>query len=284
MCVVLTVRTDAQRKYDREWQARRRAEQPERVAANRRRSRARNPYKPIDPGLKRARHVEAAKRRWAEGSTLRTRAQARQRARELRNDLKLLDRVIRGIRSRLKERDWARQYWRANSDQLNDRRNFRAVIRRLDAQPSRQAAEFKARQAALQQVALKVARRHVWRDARRIQARLKRILRRQFQKAFRYCGSYSQAIPRLTGCTLEALRLHLERLWQPGMSWANYGFYGWHIDHIRPIAAFDLTQEDQRRQCFHFSNLQPLWKDQNFSKRDLLSEKCIRISDTVYRD
>ena len=234
--------------------------------------------------LKRQHYSDAAKRRWAEGTALRSRVQARQRARELQNDLKLLDRVIRGVRAKLKERDekrvWAREYWRANSDQLNDRRSFRRVVQRLNAQPKRQRAALADRQAELRQAAVKAARRY----ARRIQARLKRVLRRRFQKAFRYSGSYSQAIPRLTGCTLEALRLHLERLWQPGMSWANYGFHGWHIDHIRPIAAFDLTQEDQRRQCFHFSNLQPLWKDQNFSKRDLLSEKCIRISDTVYRD
>lgn len=217
--------------------------------------------------LKRQHYSDAAKRRWAEGSIMRSRAQARQRARELQNDLKILDRVIRGVRAKLKERAekrvWAREYWRANSDQLNDRRSLRRIIQRLNAQPKRQRAAFADRQAELRQAAVKAARRY----AQRIQSRLKRVLRRRFQKAFRYSGSYSQAIPRLTGCSLEALRLHLERLWQPGMSWENYGYWGWHIDHIRPIASFDLEDPEQRVACFHFSNLQPLWQKENFAKR-----------------
>ena len=49
------------------------------------------------------------------------------------------------------------------------------------------------------------------------------------------------------------------------MSWENMG--EWHLDHIRPCASFDLTDPDQQRQCFHYSNLQPLWASDNLSKR-----------------
>lgn len=62
----------------------------------------------------------------------------------------------------------------------------------------------------------------------------------------------------LTGCTLEHLRLHLERQFQPDMTWGTYGIYGWHIDHIRECSTFDLTDEAQARACFHYTNLQPL--------------------------
>lgn len=40
----------------------------------------------------------------------------------------------------------------------------------------------------------------------------------------------------LLGYDLSRLMRHLERQFQPGMTWANYG--EWHIDHIRPLASF----------------------------------------------
>ena len=50
------------------------------------------------------------------------------------------------------------------------------------------------------------------------------------------------------------------------MTWDNHG--QWHIDHIKPCAKFDLTDKDQQKACFHYTNLQPLWKEDNLSKRD----------------
>src|ERR1051326_9408232 len=73
----------------------------------------------------------------------------------------------------------------------------------------------------------------------------------------------------LLGCTPKELRLHLEKQFQPGMTWANHGLYGWHMDHIRPCASFDLTDPEQQRQCFHYTNLQPMWAMENWRKNDL---------------
>jgi len=70
----------------------------------------------------------------------------------------------------------------------------------------------------------------------------------------------------LLGCTVEEFKQHLESLFKPGMSWDNYGFEGWHIDHIRPCAVFDLTDPEQQRACFHYTNLQPLWAAENLRK------------------
>jgi hypothetical protein len=66
------------------------------------------------------------------------------------------------------------------------------------------------------------------------------------------------------GCTVPELKLHLEALFQPGMSWDNYG--EWHIDHIKPLAKFDLTDRDQFVQACHYTNLRPLWAEENLSK------------------
>ena len=70
----------------------------------------------------------------------------------------------------------------------------------------------------------------------------------------------------LIGCTHEHLRAHISSQFKNGMSWENYGRAGWHVDHIKPCASFDLSDPDQQKLCFHFSNLQPLWAVDNLSK------------------
>ena len=70
----------------------------------------------------------------------------------------------------------------------------------------------------------------------------------------------------LIGCTITELCQHLEAQFTDGMNWDNYGRNGWHIDHIRPCASFNLTDPYQQRQCFHYSNLQPLWEADNIRK------------------
>ena len=68
----------------------------------------------------------------------------------------------------------------------------------------------------------------------------------------------------LIGCSVQSLRNHLEEKFKNGMSWDNYG--DWHIDHIIPCAAFDLTRSTEQKKCFHYTNLQPLWAHENLSK------------------
>lgn len=79
----------------------------------------------------------------------------------------------------------------------------------------------------------------------------------------------------LLGCSYEELRGHIEGQFSPGMCWENWTFYGWHLDHIQPVASFDLSTLEEQKQCFHFSNLQPLWREQNqrkAAKTDLTGE------------
>lgn len=73
----------------------------------------------------------------------------------------------------------------------------------------------------------------------------------------------SQTI-KLIGCSIEQLKQHLEKQFKLGMSWFNYG--KWHVDHIKPCASFDLTDIEQQKQCFNYTNLQPLWAEENLVK------------------
>ena len=70
----------------------------------------------------------------------------------------------------------------------------------------------------------------------------------------------------LLGCNITKARKHLEAQFRPGMSWQTHSKFGWHVDHIKPISSFDLTDETQRKQCFHYTNLQPLWWWENLKK------------------
>lgn len=80
-------------------------------------------------------------------------------------------------------------------------------------------------------------------------------------------GNYkSGSAVRDLGCSIEELKLHLESQFKPGMSWSNYGFCGWHIDHIKPLASFDLTDRQQLLEACNYTNLQPLWAKDNFAK------------------
>jgi hypothetical protein len=70
----------------------------------------------------------------------------------------------------------------------------------------------------------------------------------------------------LCGCDLATLRSHIEAQFQPGMSWDNWGIDGWHIDHRRQLCLYDLTDAEQQRAAFHFSNLRPLWARDNLTR------------------
>ena len=72
----------------------------------------------------------------------------------------------------------------------------------------------------------------------------------------------------LLGCTFEQAVAHIEVQFTERMSWDKMGVNGIHIDHIRPCASFDLTDPDQQRECFHYTNLQPLWAKDNLRKAD----------------
>jgi hypothetical protein len=72
------------------------------------------------------------------------------------------------------------------------------------------------------------------------------------------------------GMELEELWQHFEPQFQPGMTRKNYG--EWHVDHIRPIASFKFKEfkgeefEAALHACWHYTNLQPLWAEDNLRK------------------
>ena len=72
----------------------------------------------------------------------------------------------------------------------------------------------------------------------------------------------------IVGYTVQELKKHLENLFQPGMSWNNYG--NWHIDHIIPKSFFEYKSMNdvEFKYCWSLNNLQPLWAKDNLKKGD----------------
>lgn len=69
---------------------------------------------------------------------------------------------------------------------------------------------------------------------------------------------YTSSI-KLTGCSIEFFIEYIQEKFTGNMSWDNYGKDGWHLDHIRPCSSFDLSNPEDQKLCFHYTNYQPLW-------------------------
>lgn len=109
-----------------------------------------------------------------------------------------------------------------------------------------------------------------WRQRKRdtdANQRILECLRQRVNSALKGARKSARTIA-LLGCDMSFLRGYLESRFASGMSWSNRGKGEgkWHIDHHIPCAEFDLRDPEQQRQCFHYSNLRPLWGPQNISK------------------
>jgi hypothetical protein len=68
----------------------------------------------------------------------------------------------------------------------------------------------------------------------------------------------------IVGIEINDLKKHIEKQFTKGMNWENYGVYGWHIDHIIPLCS--ANNENELLKLFHYTNLQPLWAEDNLKK------------------
>jgi hypothetical protein len=97
--------------------------------------------------------------------------------------------------------------------------------------------------------------------------KLAHALRRRLTSAIKRGQKSGSAVDDL-GCSVEEFKLYIESKFQPGMTWENYTYHGWHLDHIVPLSAFDLSSPEEFKRACHYTNIQPLWKLANLSKSD----------------
>lgn len=151
-----------------------------------------------------------------------------------------------------RRRQQAREYYARNSQDAEFRRKNTERARKW-VQENRDRAN-RTWQA--------IRRRRVDND---VQYRLAIALRRRLYMAIRGYSKTGSAVT-LLGCSVKELKQHIEKKFDHGMTWANWGRDGWHIDHIRPLSSFDLTNSKQLAEACHYSNLQPLWARKNEAK------------------
>jgi hypothetical protein len=104
---------------------------------------------------------------------------------------------------------------------------------------------------------------------------IKTRIRQRIQQAIRNIGvgvAVRSGKFRYLGCTGEEAACYLQQQFKGCMSWDNYGT-AWHIDHVFPLASYDLSQEEERAKAFHYTNLQPLWARSNIKKSDHMPNK-----------
>ena len=202
------------------------------------------------------------------------------------------------VQNRERVNAYARELWAKKADDFNEKRrlsyqkNRRQVLERNAIWAAKNKDKIRARHLATSErrkarrranQAKETARLRVWREKNReksrsymrnyearrsavdIQFRLIRSCRRRLALSLKGNVKASSTYA-LIGCTPLQLKAHLEGQFRPGMSWDNWGRWGWHIDHKRPISSFDLADPEQQAAACHFSNLQPLWWQENLSK------------------
>lgn len=133
---------------------------------------------------------------------------------------------------------WRREYYQKNKEKI------REYNKRYDKNKS---INFMLKYHAIPIIKLK----------HRLSCRLREILK---LKSLTKNKTYNNII----GCSPTFLKEYLEQKFTEGMSWDNHGLYGWHIDHIVPLSSAK-TEEEVYKLC-HYTNLQPLWSEDNLKK------------------
>lgn len=102
---------------------------------------------------------------------------------------------------------------------------------------------------------------------------------RNCRKGLRKCDTTLS----LLGCSYDELKQYCESLFTKGMTWDAVFDGRIHLDHVKPCASFDLTNVEEQNQCFHFSNLRPMWARDNLIKGARLPNGAVSQNVSEFR-
>ena len=107
-----------------------------------------------------------------------------------------------------------------------------------------------------------------------VKFKLSKNLRNRLRMAIKNNQKVGSAVKDL-GCSISEFKIYLESKFQPGMTWENWSLDGWHIDHVVPVDFYNLQDKEEFLKACHYTNLQPLWAEENLKKgKYLRGEKC----------
>jgi len=185
------------------------------------------------------------------------------------------------------EREWKRQYRLKHPDEIRKKRRERYHREKKNPEwHERHKAYMRAYLKKWRKNNPKQSKKHrewmrIWYKKNGKEIRKKRfsklheriasMLRSRINVALKTKAKKCARTTELIGTTIGHLKEHLEKQFKEGMTWENHGLYGWHCDHIRPLATFDLTSPEEQKKAFHYTNLQPLWAKDNLRKSKSLN-------------
>ena len=108
-----------------------------------------------------------------------------------------------------------------------------------------------------------------------INYKLTKILRSRIRSCLKNNKKGGSAVKNL-GCTLDELKNHIEKQFKEGMNWQNWNHKTWHLDHIKPLSLFNLSDRKQFLEACHYTNLQPMWAKDNLIKHNHYDHPTIK--------
>jgi hypothetical protein len=158
-------------------------------------------------------------------------------------------------------RESRKAYYKANRDRLREQGKA-AAKRRAKADRVRETAWRKRNKDRVREYNLRYVKKKLSTDyafwlRQRVRVRLCGVLNNREKPKSGRTIAY-------VGCDIDTLVAHIESQFTDGMSWDNRG--KWHIDHIIPLALFDLRDEKQQLAAFNYKNLRPMWAMDNVKK------------------
>lgn len=178
----------------------------------------------------------------------------------------------RKVGSAKKYARWYYKNYSENVQRQRDRREEMPEQRRKDqlAKSRKRAADNRDRRTEAERKAVvryqaeynrqRAARDPVFKTMNAIRVRLNQAIRR------RGVHRPKHRTEAFLGCSWQGFLDHIESLFEPGMRWDNWGRDSWHIDHIVPLSAFDLSDAGECMAACNFRNHRPLWASRNMRK------------------
>ena len=172
-----------------------------------------------------------------------------------------------------------RNKWKADSSRLDRQREYRKKLTpeqkaarlkysRVESAKKRAAMTAEDKRELTEYKRQYVSKRRKADPAFRVQCDIRSRLRHAADR--RHTKRTDLKTSEMLGCTWEQFAKHLENQFDDRMTWDNKGRYTWHIDHIVPLAAFDLSKDNEARVAANYMNHQPMWHDDNMAKADKL--------------
>tara|TARA_E500000178_G_scaffold325934_1_gene353710 strand:- start:108 stop:671 length:564 start_codon:yes stop_codon:yes gene_type:complete len=111
----------------------------------------------------------------------------------------------------------------------------------------------------------------IFRIAKNLRARARSLIKRNLKQGI--IVNKNDTTEKNLGCSFEYFKSYIEKKWLEGMSWSNYNYKGWHIDHIIPAGMIDLTKVVNQKYANNYKNLQPMWAKDNIKKNARIEKR-----------